>query len=163
MGCHQELTEQDVKNVCGNKNPLVSDFNQIRLRQLATKFPQRYKHCPTVDCTKIYEINPDAVPTKFTCELCKIIYCSHCQLKHELMMSREEHDKFVNFIEQNGQEQAEWIAENAQKCPSCKERINKDDGCKYVKCGFCKILFCWQCLKTFGKLGPHAVVPHECK
>lgn len=47
---------------------------------------------------------------------------------------------------------AVWIAAKTKQCPSCKVRIEKNQGCNHMTCRNCKHEFCWLC---FGKWSGH--------
>ena len=41
-----------------------------------------------------------------------------------------------------------WAKENKDKvsfCPMCRTRIEKNEGCNHMTCGFCGYEFCWVC------------------
>ena len=41
-----------------------------------------------------------------------------------------------------------WKASNTRPCPGCASPIMKDGGCNHVKCGRCRVDFCWSCMRS---------------
>ena len=41
-----------------------------------------------------------------------------------------------------------WIASNTRPCPSCGSAIQKISGCNAMRCGSCRVSFCWACMKS---------------
>ncbi|KAL3798644.1 hypothetical protein ACHAW5_008399 [Stephanodiscus triporus] len=41
-----------------------------------------------------------------------------------------------------------WKASNTRPCPGCASPIIKDGGCNHVKCGRCRVEFCWACMRS---------------
>lgn len=44
-----------------------------------------------------------------------------------------------------------WINANTKKCPECKKKISKEQGCMHMTCPYCKHNFCWMCLGDWKK------------
>ena len=42
----------------------------------------------------------------------------------------------------------QWKSSNTRPCPGCSSPILKDGGCNHVKCGKCKLDFCWGCMRA---------------
>jgi len=40
-----------------------------------------------------------------------------------------------------------WKNTNTRPCPRCASPIMKDGGCNHVKCGKCRVDFCWACMR----------------
>ncbi|KAL9181386.1 hypothetical protein ACHAXT_010191 [Thalassiosira profunda] len=41
-----------------------------------------------------------------------------------------------------------WKDTNTRPCPGCSSPIMKDGGCNHVKCGRCRVEFCWGCMRS---------------
>lgn len=41
-----------------------------------------------------------------------------------------------------------WKASNTRPCPGCASPIMKDGGCNHVRCGLCRVEFCWACMRS---------------
>lgn len=42
----------------------------------------------------------------------------------------------------------QWKGVHTRPCPGCASPIMKDGGCNHVKCGKCRVDFCWACMRT---------------
>ena len=78
--------------------------------------------------------------TKLTCTTCATEICFQCRGSW--------HGESVT-CEQSMQKELEgWVNENKDNvsfCPCCRSRIEKNQGCNHMTCGFCKYEFCWSC------------------
>jgi len=43
-----------------------------------------------------------------------------------------------------------WIIANTKPCPNCKIAIEKNQGCRHMRCRLCKFSFCWLCLRDMS-------------
>uniref|UniRef100_A0A158Q7J5 RBR-type E3 ubiquitin transferase n=1 Tax=Elaeophora elaphi TaxID=1147741 RepID=A0A158Q7J5_9BILA len=50
----------------------------------------------------------------------------------------------------------EWIECNSKPCPSCRTKIEKDNGCNKIVCIKCGHHFCWLCGITLDKNDPYS-------
>lgn len=41
-----------------------------------------------------------------------------------------------------------WKNSHTRPCPGCSSPIMKDGGCNHVKCGRCRVEFCWACMRS---------------
>lgn len=48
-----------------------------------------------------------------------------------------------------------WVRENTRPCPraSCRAPILKHGGCNAMRCGRCRLDFCWACMQPRGRCG----------
>lgn len=42
----------------------------------------------------------------------------------------------------------QWKLSHTRPCPGCASPIVKDGGCNHVRCGKCRVDFCWACMRT---------------
>eukprot|EP00051_Salpingoeca_urceolata_P007289 m.96379 g.96379 ORF g.96379 m.96379 type:complete len:442 (-) comp15188_c1_seq1:74-1399(-) len=49
-----------------------------------------------------------------------------------------------------------YLRQNAKKCPFCKARIEKTEGCNKMQCTKCSTLFCWLCHAKLSKENPYS-------
>ena len=42
----------------------------------------------------------------------------------------------------------QWKLSHTRPCPGCASPIIKDGGCNHVRCGRCRVEFCWACMRT---------------
>ena len=59
-----------------------------------------------------------------------------------------------------------WVRENTRPCPSCKSPILKHGGCNAMRCGRCRLQFCWcACAYSWrwaSSPAPHPLQPSSC-
>ncbi len=90
-----------------------------------------------------------------TCHYCQIDFCGVCT---EIGGCGDVCDKEQDLLlELEDLENA--MGSEVIKCPRCACVLWKEDGCSAVRCTYCKIKFCWQCLKTEHQLAYHS---HNC-
>jgi hypothetical protein len=41
-----------------------------------------------------------------------------------------------------------WKASNTRPCPRCASPILKEGGCNHMRCGRCRVEFCWACMRS---------------
>eukprot|EP00553_Chaetoceros_curvisetus_P004583 CAMPEP_0204618916 /NCGR_PEP_ID=MMETSP0717-20131115/5421_1 /ASSEMBLY_ACC=CAM_ASM_000666 /TAXON_ID=230516 /ORGANISM="Chaetoceros curvisetus" /LENGTH=398 /DNA_ID=CAMNT_0051632775 /DNA_START=218 /DNA_END=1414 /DNA_ORIENTATION=+ len=59
-------------------------------------------------------------------------------------------------VNDTGHDSAKWVLGYTKKCPKCKWRIQKNQGCSHMRCRQCGHEFCWICLQDyFGHAGAH--------
>jgi ariadne-1 len=65
-------------------------------------------------------------------------------------MEADDANKTANAI--GNAKTAQWIREKTKKCPQCSTTIEKNGGCKHMRCGVnsCKHDFCWTCMGPWG-------------
>ena len=42
----------------------------------------------------------------------------------------------------------QWKLSHTRPCPGCTSPIIKDGGCNHVRCGRCRVEFCWACMRS---------------
>lgn len=78
---------------------------------------------------------------KIKCNKCSNYFCRECGFEwHDGLTCRE-------ILENEFGEWAETT--KTHKCPRCKSRIEKNDGCQHMTCGLCKYEWCWVCGLSF--------------
>lgn len=124
---------------------------------LLTFFIQKNPHisyCPNPICGQIITSRPtitfcgqqtiSSIPIECSCG---IFVCLNCKSEsHEPLTCRN----FRLFNENNKHEKSRgWMNKNTKDCPSCFAPIEKNGGCKSIRCKKCNHLFCWNCLQVF--------------
>lgn len=99
-------------------------------------------------CIYCKSVVPCSSNNKFYCYDCYTTYCSVCK---EIHSDSDDYDKCPNENEivtnlHDARENLE--SEDVKFCPICKIMIYKEGGCNSVKCDYCKLRFCWNCLRT---------------
>merc|ERR1719427_2221004 len=78
---------------------------------------------------------------KLQCPECRTVICFNC--------SKLWHGYFSKCHTADAEQEEkyrEWEAtRDVQKCPKCKMRIEKTEGCNHMTCSSCRYEFCWIC------------------
>lgn len=77
-----------------------------------------------------------------------VVTCPCCNKDFNLAASSE-----LNLGDASSDTAAEtatqrWKNSNTRPCPGCASPIMKDGGCNHVKCGKCRVDFCWGCMRS---------------
>lgn len=89
-------------------------------------------------------------------DACKNVTCRNCSLEICRTCLKQWHDgecdqaSMGNLARQSEEFGAQaWISRYTKPCPSCKVRIQKNDGCSHMTCKMCRYEFCWICLGKY--------------
>lgn len=132
--------ELELALTCDELDSLLSHAftNHIRTH------PTQYQYCPTASCDQIYAVTDDW--KDFTCSMCLTSICTTCSaVSHEGLTceqnkrAAETDDTFVAWKKESG----------AKDCPRCGSTIEKNGGCRHMRCLACEAHICWVCLKSF--------------
>ncbi len=81
------------------------------------------------------------------------VECSDCKNRQCFKCNSEEHypitcEQLVSWLERDRNEgqTMNWIVVNTKKCPNCRNPIEKNQGCRHMKCKNCNHDFCWDCM-----------------
>ena len=76
-----------------------------------------------------------------------IVTCPCCHKEFNLEASSE--FNLAETLTSSASESAtqNWKNSNTRPCPGCSSPIIKDGGCNHVKCGKCRVNFCWACMR----------------
>ena len=76
---------------------------------------------------------------------CSKRICFHC--------SNEDHYPITcqtliswNDLDKSEGKTMDWLLTNTKRCPKCRMSIEKNQGCRHMKCRFCTHSFCWDCM-----------------
>jgi len=131
--CDREIEEEEILYFCDDEmKAKFQRFKECRLIQLNDKA----RFCPKAGCDG-WAIGSKWKP-KLSCLECGYIYCWKCTNNWHGYFSRcvNPHDGlFLLFT----------LGKDIQKCPKCKVRIWKNDGCNHMTCKYCNYEFCWLC------------------
>jgi len=131
--CEREVEEEEILSFCDDEmKAKFNKFKQARLIQLNDKA----RSCPRAGCQG-YVIGSRVRP-KLTCGECGYVFCWKC--------TNDWHGYFSRCVQRH---EAAFLAftlgKDIQKCPKCKVRIWKSDGCNHMTCNYCRYEFCWLC------------------
>jgi len=131
--CEREIEEDEILSLCDDETKAkYKKFKETRLIQLN----ENARHCPRPGCEG-YVIGSRWKP-KLTCGECGHVFCWKC--------TNDWHGYFTRCVQRHeGAFLAFTLGKDIQKCPKCKVRIWKSDGCNHMTCNYCKYEFCWLC------------------
>jgi hypothetical protein len=77
-----------------------------------------------------------------------IVTCPCCNKEFNLEASSE--FNMAETLTNSSSESAtqNWKNQNTRPCPGCSSPIIKDGGCNHVRCGKCRVNFCWACMRS---------------
>ncbi len=79
------------------------------------------------------------------CLDCKNRQCFRCNEEDHYPVTCHELEQWNERDKSDGQTM-NWIVVNTKKCPECKHPIEKNQGCRHMKCTNCNYHFCWDCM-----------------
>lgn len=156
--CKAKLENSDLKKIDSNGLVKYRAINEILLQEYLSG-EKMAKQCPTPNCPNrfLWEGRERAI---IECVACRTIYCSDCLTYHEIIkgMTCEQIIQRSN-ADKNISENEKWIKKNTKQCPSCESNgrivpIEKNQGCKFVRCTQCREIFCFKC-RAISNHKPH--------
>jgi E3 ubiquitin-protein ligase RNF144 len=132
--CNQIIDRDKMSQILSNESELFGRYIDISNNINVSLCPDCKRLCKKDgDCNKAY------------CRDCYRDFCHICGETHS------EYDYCCNESDMR-----DSIAEiqsalddcNVRVCPLCRILIEKIEGCSAMRCKYCKIKFCWECLIT---------------
>ena len=155
--CGEKFVWKDFENLFKRKLAKLQDIKSSALRAFVVLNSQVYHHCTTPDCDMVYLITADG--SRFVCGQCGANICSHCHCNwHE---GYDTCFAFKKSVDMDGDTHT-WVNRNCKRCPSCSVPIEKNGGCRKIRCR-CGANFCWICLQyytTEGECYDHLSAEH---
>lgn len=71
--------------------------------------------------------------------------CFQCSNEDHYPISCETLGKW-NELDKSDGRTMDWLLSNTKRCPKCKMSIEKNQGCRHMKCKSCSHSFCWDCM-----------------
>eukprot|EP00347_Sterkiella_histriomuscorum_P020246 403338533 len=131
--CQAKFTNQEIESYLSGdmKHKYQQYFNDYMVLMKGN-----VKYCPNPTCNFLNEIGL-LIGQKITCSGCSQDFCKKCNFSwHE--------DKTCEQVKE--QEFGQWVDDKqANKCPKCKSRVEKNSGCQHMTCPVCKYEWCWVC------------------
>ena len=155
--CKRPFMIHDVQSLVSS-NSEFEKLQKVALKCLQSKNPDRYKFCPTPDCSNVFPIkHHDNEKIK---EIMKInfnknvkgdscwkeLICSECGLNLCQFCGSQNHSSMycpctgILSVEEK-RDLNSWMGKdtlNRGICPKCKSGIEKIGGCDHIVCGSCK-------------------------
>lgn len=143
--CKRSIEDSDISKI-NNNIKKINLLNDIKLQEWLLG-QKGVKHCTTPNCSFSF-INEKTDQFTMKCAQCAAEYCAQCLFPHAWNVSCTE---AALASDKNAAEKAseQWELSNTKPCPKCKAKIEKNGGCKHMKCGTCKFDFCWNCLQEW--------------
>ncbi len=124
------------------------------------QYQKSVKSCVDSCCSR-YLVSQDMIP--FMNHLTKIIRCKNtvneyfvecpCLKRTCFRCSNEDHYpihchtlEMWNELDRSEGKTMDWLLSNTKRCPKCRMSIEKNQGCRHMKCRFCTHSFCWDCM-----------------
>ena len=155
--CSDKINHDKLLSILSNDDELLSKYkNTLNDNQSleglnvvmcpnCQKICKKKEHSYETDCSDCYQS---------FCRICGEIdyYSNHCD-----MYCPNESD-----IENDLSEIRSALDDcDIKLCPLCKIIIERTEGCNSMKCKYCKLKFCWSCLKTCHEI--KKLENHECE
>jgi hypothetical protein len=158
-GCDIEITSYEINDVISDKIDLRDIYNRYKFSSEKIEAGHKYSMCPKCNIIrKKYNLN-----NQIYCSYCEYYFCSVCGSEHD----DDDYTYCPNQIEVD-----EQISElmsaldtedvDAKPCPVCKIFIERTEGCNSIRCKYCKIKFCWNCLQTNQTINKMDSDEHNC-
>ena len=151
MNCDGCLDVDDLR-MCLQSDTYLKFCLAMDIKEVAelAKILDNYHICPfcaSYGC--IVDIEENIIIVHPTCKKCNLIWCSGCRRKmHQGNCftivdsdTLEQLDKMIQEIITNGL---------SHKCPKCKTKHFREDGCNHIQCPVCKTHSCYMCGKEMS-------------
>jgi len=124
---------------------LKDKFNKAILKNF-TGYNPGIKFCPGLSCNICIKCESN-IPKDITC-ICSTVFCFKCGKESHRPCTCEIYSLWEQKSKSNTDDD-KWLQANTKKCPHCKQRIEKNQGCNYILCnkaaGGCGKGFCYVC------------------
>jgi len=154
QGCKELVPEHIVQKV------VDADSWKKYAKFLSKNFVERSQEvrwCPAPGCNKaVYDPIIEADNYIGICS-CGQKFCWKCGKSYHTPASCKD---FEDWEVKKGSDDIltlKWVQENTKQCPndSCKNPIEKNDGCFMMTCSQCHYQFCWLCRQDWSTHGDH--------
>ena len=144
--CNETIDQEFITNIIDDSNDSDHWREKYQQAQNISDLSDDiiYSMCP--NCKTICKKDDDN--NKLYCCCC---CCDFCYICHENHDSYWEYDNCPNQseIDEKINEIMDALGESDVKpCPICRAIIFREEGCSSIRCKYCKVKFCWSCLKT---------------
>ena len=150
--CRQTLTGRNITEIISNDSYLQTKYDRYIDNMVGTCIDAGL--CPK--CNKICK-NHDHL-NRFYCSRCEEYFCAECREEHDwddgFCPNIREMEKHLDYVKETMDEY------NIKYCPLCKMMLFKEEGCSAIRCKYCKIKFCWECLRTSYQV--QCLRDHDC-
>ncbi|XWV26813.1 hypothetical protein QJ857_gp0238 [Tupanvirus soda lake] len=135
---------------------LVSSYQYDKYKKNAETFGSDTLHSMCPECKKICKKEDN---NKFYCDNCDCDYCYVCQETHpwgydDCPNQKDINDTLDEIMSALGHD-------DVKPCPICRAIIYREEGCCSMRCKYCKVKFCWECLRTCSTI--NRMEEHSCE
>lgn len=158
-GCAGELEGGDVMRLTSPE--LQAEYDHMLMLHFVRALPE-FRWCSRPGCGSGQEHSTGEEQPIMTCHACRHRTCFSCRVAWHAGQTCGEYNRRV------GADQdallRDFLERNTKPCPSCREPIEKVDGCDHMTCrppGGCRHEFCWLCLAPFQPIAQHGNHMHR--
>jgi hypothetical protein len=145
--CNQEINHAKVCNILSDETESLSEYTKTT----NIDYTGIIALCPY--CKKICRKESDNY--RAYCSNCYATFCSICGESHCAYYycdNKSEIEESMTEIQS--------VLYDCKRCPVCRILIEKTEGCSAMRCKYCKIKFCWECLRTYHQI--KKLDSHDC-
>eukprot|EP00826_Nyctotherus_ovalis_P052630 TRINITY_DN670_c0_g2_i5.p1 TRINITY_DN670_c0_g2~~TRINITY_DN670_c0_g2_i5.p1 ORF type:complete len:442 (+),score=76.24 TRINITY_DN670_c0_g2_i5:102-1427(+) len=129
-GCEARFTKADIRELCSKD--IYQKYLDFRLDH-EISMNKKLRWCPSPNCGR-YVANPKG-KSRVKCE-CGVEICFRCgEIAHKGSCKKNSDELYKVWAK----------GRKIQRCPICKIRIEKNEGCNHMTCTHCKYQWCWIC------------------
>ncbi|XWV25481.1 hypothetical protein QJ856_gp0278 [Tupanvirus deep ocean] len=148
--CDQPISNYYIVN-------LVSSYQYKTYKQNTQSFSSGTSHSMCPECRQICKKDEDN--NRIHCSNCDRDYCYICQESHcwgydDCPNERDINNTLDEIMSALGHD-------DVKPCPICRAIIYREEGCNSMRCKYCKVKFCWNCLETCSTI--NRMEEHACE
>jgi hypothetical protein len=137
--CNKIIPYYKINDIIKKNNELLNKYKNIC--DLGKKLCLMCSICNNI-CKKKKNTN------KVFCSNCKKYYCYICNEHHKKLADYDDCPNELNINNTISEITLALKGANIKLCPICRIVIYREDGCDSIRCKYCRVKFCWNCLKT---------------
>lgn len=149
--CNLNISREKIIDIICNNEKLLEKYNECEEKQ------KKIRAIVCLECNKICKKEKEN--NYIYCYNCDNEFCHVCKERHD----DDEYDDCANKhkIDDEFSDLCSVLSDlELKKCPVCKIVIEKIEGCNSVRCKYCRIKFCWNCLALCSDI--KKMRNHEC-
>ena len=140
--CEREIKEEEIMEFLTDE-AIKEKFRKFK-RQKLLMLNENARFCPVIDCEG-YMIGSRLKP-KLECPECKFVICFDCSKPWHGYFTKCSSAQNAENMDEDDKKYHQWeLNKDVKKCPKCRMRIEKNEGCNHMTCISCKYEFCWIC------------------
>jgi len=129
-GCEARFKKKNIESLCDKE--IYQKYSDFRLDQEISK-SKEFKWCPVPDCGRF--VSNSKGKSRVKCE-CGFEVCFKCgEAWHKGSCKKNPEELYGVWAK----------GRKIQRCPKCRIRIEKNEGCNHITCTNCRYQWCWIC------------------